>query len=903
MKTNTHSRKKTVLPIVASFFLTMISMHSSAVRADPVLYVSSGSSYSTISTWDASGNAAIFAATNGSGALSGPSGLAFDANGNLYVAAANISTIEEIDPTGNMSLFVDSSSGLNVPGGLAFDSSGNLYVANVGGGNILKFDSGRNATVFASISGPGGLAFDGAGNLYVSHTDSYPNGSVVRFDSYGNATTFATGFLLPQGLTFDSAGNLYVANSYNGTIIKIRPNGEESFFAAIGIGRSPAWVFGSELRGLTSDSQDNIYTVSLYAIEKFDSAGNSLSAFDTTSAVAENAGVAVWPLPPPPAVSPLIITTLGALSSTEGVATTCVQIQTAFGPGGGGAVTFSVISGALPPGITLSSTGQICGTPTAAGSYTFTIQATDGNGNTDTKIFTETVAPAGVPGTLLATYSNTNTIEKFDLATGNDLGVFANTGLNEPEGMAFDSTGHLYVANFAGNSIEKFSPTGTDLGAFINSGLDGPFALAFDSSGNLYVANAHISNQTLPGYIEKFSPAGADLGVFCNTGADPQYLAFDTTSNLYVSTANPNRISKIAPDGTSSIFANFFTVSGLSIDSAGNVYASRFSSHDIVKFSPTGTFLGGFAGGFGGPTGQVFDAEGNMYVADSANNRISKITSPGTVYFFANTSSSTSYLAIVPPPNTLASSTSEVVPLGTVGSADISVTFPNVTVAGLTAATPIDPSSVGTLPSAFEVAGSNLAFEISTTAQTDTSMTPITIAFQVPPPPSGPSVSDLQVFHNENGTLVNVTCPSPQPGPTPDLTTNTIYASVKSLSPFVIAKLKFKAQVQQPINGDGSSVFSARRGVVPVKFSLTSNGVATCQLPLATIAVTRTAGGTIGSVNESVYSMSADSGSNFRIDNCQYVYNLNSSALGVGTYRVDVKMDGTVISNAVFQLK
>jgi len=55
-------------------------------------------------------------------------------------------------------------------------------------------------------------------------------------------------------------------------------------------------------------------------------------------------------------------------------------------------------------------------------------------------------------------------------------------------------------------------------------------------------------------------------------------------------------------------------------------------------------------------------------------------------------------------------------------------------------------------------------------------------------------------------------------------------------------------------------------------------------------------------VNESVYSGNADAGSNFRIDSCQYVYNLNSGALGVGTYRVDILIDGQVVGNGVFTL-
>jgi hypothetical protein len=112
----------------------------------------------------------------------------------------------------------------------------------------------------------------------------------------------------------------------------------------------------------------------------------------------------------------------------------------------------------------------------------------------------------------------------------------------------------------------------------------------------------------------------------------------------------------------------------------------------------------------------------------------------------------------------------------------------------------------------------------------------------------------------------------------------------------------YTGQVQPPINADGTSAFNVRRGVVPVRFTLTLSGVATCDLPPATIAVTRTAGGVIGEVNESVYGGNADTGSNFRIDNCQYVYNLNSRALGVGTYRIDILIDGQVVGNAVFSL-
>jgi hypothetical protein len=113
------------------------------------------------------------------------------------------------------------------------------------------------------------------------------------------------------------------------------------------------------------------------------------------------------------------------------------------------------------------------------------------------------------------------------------------------------------------------------------------------------------------------------------------------------------------------------------------------------------------------------------------------------------------------------------------------------------------------------------------------------------------------------------------------------------------------ATVQPPINANGSSVFNAKRGVVPVKFTFASNGAATCQLPAATIAVTRTAGGSLGAINESDFTQPSDTGANFRIDaaSCQYIYNLGVSSLGAGTYLVQIKIGGNVVGSATFSLK
>ena len=115
----------------------------------------------------------------------------------------------------------------------------------------------------------------------------------------------------------------------------------------------------------------------------------------------------------------------------------------------------------------------------------------------------------------------------------------------------------------------------------------------------------------------------------------------------------------------------------------------------------------------------------------------------------------------------------------------------------------------------------------------------------------------------------------------------------------------YTASVLPPINGDGSTVFNARKGVVPVKFNLALNGAATCELPAATIQLSRTAGGVIGSIQESVYTMPADSGSYYRIDAtaCEYIYNVAASSLGTGTYRVDILINSSSVGGGVFTLQ
>ncbi|MGD1020569.1 MAG: PEP-CTERM sorting domain-containing protein [Verrucomicrobiia bacterium] len=201
-----------------------------AFDANGNLYVSNsggGNGNSTIEEFSPNGSGSIFASTG----LSYPTGLAFDTGGNLYVSNIGNNTIEEFDGSGTGSVFATAASGLDLPKGLAFDSSGNLYVANYNN-TILKFNTGGGVSIFASsgLSNPQGLAFYG-GDLYVANAG---NNTIEEFNSSGQGSTFTSTNLLrfPVGLAIDSSGDLYVASEGNASIVEFSPSAIGSVFAS-----------------------------------------------------------------------------------------------------------------------------------------------------------------------------------------------------------------------------------------------------------------------------------------------------------------------------------------------------------------------------------------------------------------------------------------------------------------------------------------------------------------------------------------------------------------------------------------------------------------------------------------------------------------------------------------------
>ena len=242
-----------------------------------------------------------------------------------------------------------------------------------------------------------------------------------------------------------------------------------------------------------------------------------------------------------------------------------------------------------------------------------------------------------------------------------------------PQGVATDAAGNVYVADANNNKIRKITPAGevSTLAGSTQGYTDGsgdtaqfhaPISVATDAADNLYVGDVHnniIRKITPTGEVSTL--AGSTAGFADGTGAaqfdQPWGVSTDTAGNVYVADINNNKIRKITPEGVVSTLAGsiqgyadgngasakFFLPRGVATDTAGNVYVADTSISKIRKISSAGvvsTLAGstqGFADGTGAaaqfnqPYGLTTDTAGNVYVADTFNNKIRKITPAGEV--------------------------------------------------------------------------------------------------------------------------------------------------------------------------------------------------------------------------------------------------------------------------------
>jgi secreted PhoX family phosphatase len=240
-------------------------------------------------------------------------------------------------------------------------------------------------------------------------------------------------------------------------------------------------------------------------------------------------------------------------------------------------------------------------------------------------------------------------------------------GFDWPFGEAFDSSGDLWVANYSTNSLVEFAPSQLTTGsptptAVISSdasdSLDGPDGLAFDGSGDLWVAN--YDEVTGADRLVEFAPSQLTTGSPTPTATmlpdasgsldEPEGLAFDASGDLWVANYSGNSLVEFAPGQlVTGSPAPVVTVSpdrsdsldepeGLAFDASGDLWVANYNSSTVVEFTPgelvTGaptpavTISPDRSGSLDAPDDLAFDSSGDLWVANYNSNTVVEY-SPG----------------------------------------------------------------------------------------------------------------------------------------------------------------------------------------------------------------------------------------------------------------------------------
>jgi uncharacterized protein (TIGR03437 family) len=537
----------------------------------------------------------------------------------------------------------------------------------VAGNGTCGFSGDGGPAVSASLCSPGALALDSSGNLYIADVINNrirrvgPDGIINTIAGNGTQASagdggpaLAASFGSLTGIALDPAGNVYVSD--NCRIRKFTPNGNISTIAGTGVQGSsgdggPALsALLNYPRGMTFDKSGN-----LYVSETF---GGRVRMITPSGTISTFAG--------------------GGNSNPNNVKATNAQLSSPDGLAVDGFGNLYIADGGAQLIFAVSFQGIIsivAGNPPPGSFGGNSLAGFSGDGGPATSATLN--SPAGVAvdaaGNLYIADTNNARVRKV-VASGGNITTIAGNGmyrfsgdngsarfasLNSPSALALDSAGNFYIADSLNNRIRKIASDGTittmagngfsgysgDGGPATAATLNGPGGLALDGvKGNLYISDSGNS------VIRSVSPAGI-ITTVVGPGAGlrfPAGLAFDAAGNLYIADQYDHLIRKVTPSGTITTIAGNGTSgffgdggmaiaaqlnypSGVAVDAAGNVYIADSSNARVRKVTPGGiisTFAGNGTTDLSGDNGQainaglpapnqlLFDAAGNLYVSE-----------------------------------------------------------------------------------------------------------------------------------------------------------------------------------------------------------------------------------------------------------------------------------------------
>lgn len=526
-------------------------------------------------------------------------------------------------------------------GGVAFDGDGNIYVADSGNQRVQKFGPDRAfLSAWGSVGDgdgqfrqPVALAVDGQGLVYVS--DRW--GSIEVFDSDGRWLASWDGLGSPVGITVDLDGNVWVADEGQTEVIKFAPDGErlltwDAFGFDAGEFSQPSGVdVDAEGRLFVSDRNNRVQIFSpdggylgswgSFGLEpgKLNGPYGIAVSDDGIAYTGEDFGRRLQAFRLLPPFGP-------EASIADSAATPVVAATPAAGSSAVAELVWETRGG---PGMPLSYPGYLALDP--AGNLWI-----PDSGNDRYQIFS----------------SNGQFFEAWG-ETGSGEGQFEfERELFHSSSIAFAADGSFYVTDGGNFRVQKFGPDRAFVTAWGEQGsgpgqFDQMNGIAVDGQGRVYVTDDGRGDVQVfdadGAYLMTIGERGFNAGQFLFTTGSA--VAIDAAGNVWVSDSSNQRIQTFSPDGEFlSLLAGgpredeLQRPNQLAIDGEGRIFVASPDLRQVQVFAADGTYLGAIgtanptawaegeipSGEFLVPTGVALDGDGNIYVADYEDYRVQK---------------------------------------------------------------------------------------------------------------------------------------------------------------------------------------------------------------------------------------------------------------------------------------
>ncbi|MGP0075647.1 MAG: IPT/TIG domain-containing protein [Bryobacteraceae bacterium] len=522
---------------------------------------------------------------------------------------------------------------------------------------------------------------------------SYTIQTVAGSDDSGDGgSALSAALSQPEGIAVDRSGNVYVADAANQRIRKIATDGSIHTVAGTGVagfagdGGPASAAQLNQPYGLAVDSAGNLYIADL---------GNARVREVTVNGMIQTVAGG------------------GALAAASA--------------GQGGSATIAQL--AYPRNVAIDNQGSLYISDFGANQVyrvatngTLSLVAGTGtagfSGDGTSALMAQLNAPAGlavdVTGAVYIADSGNNRVRK--VYNGVIIDVFDTPA---PTGVAVDSSGMLYVAagGYLGSVIQQIP------------GVTSARDVTVDSSGNIY--------STSGGFVLEIPASSGTVTTIAGSGNSPYFggdggpatsaqmyspsgIVVDSSGNWYIADTSNNRIRMVTSAGVISTIAGTGAAGssgdsgpaaaaelnsphGIAIDSSNNLYIADSGNNEVRKITPAGTITT-IAGQLNNPVSVAVDAQGSIYIADSGNNRIAQVMSSGTASTFAKISGVLA-VAVDASGNVVAADASQVWSVSENGSATSLIT-------GLTSASGLAFASDGTLIIADT--GANIIRQLST---------------------------------------------------------------------------------------------------------------------------------------------------------------------------------------------